>query len=385
MSKAYSAKLIDATAQLSRWMRTQSLPLWWQVGRLNNGAFLEGLTMSGHPLPTRESRIRVQGRQLFCFASAMNAGWETDGLRQGLSISLDHLLHCGLRDDGVAGHKINIDQSTLVDRRGDLYDTAFFLLALAECTESFGIERTQQGITKVLSGIDNVLAYADDGVGYRERLPAPGIREQNPHMHLFEALLRLYDATRDPAVAIRINQLLASIDSLFFDHEQDCISEHWNAGRRDNHFEPGHSMEWVWLLGYYARLFDTPMQPFANRLYNRCIDQAMPEGQMPQIVTHGGRVTDASRKIWSQTEALKAHLCMLELGDPEFASDYQNRATECANTMFADFLTHCEVGGGWLNHFTADAILISEMMPASTGYHLYYAIHELQRVRESVR
>ena len=70
---------------------------------------------------------------------------------------------------------------------------------------------------------------------------------------------------------------------------------------------------------------------------------------------------------------------MAELGGPSVAEAAVRSAEQCARDIL-DFWLQSEVPGGWLDHFDPDRKLIAEAIPASTGYHLYLAVAELQRV-----
>lgn len=347
-----------ASETLNGWLFEHSLPLWWRQGRIANGAFLEGLTLDGNPVASRISRIRVQGRQLFCFCVAQQLGWTQPELVTSLARSARRFGDTGLRNDHIVAHKIDIDTGVIIDAETDLYDAAFFLLGLAEATRVCGLEVTAPALKRFFDGLDTTIRYADKA-GYREALPGPQTRLQNPHMHLFEALLRLYDVTADTTLISRIDDLLTFVERTFFNTDNNWISEEVCGERRSATFEPGHSMEWVWLLGYYARLFNAPLHPFARALYDRVTELDIAPGRMPLGIDADGHACDPRMRLWAQTETLKAHLCMSELAADHYPQSTA-QAIATADAIRHEWLDRCAISGGWFEHIDPDGTITSE-------------------------
>src|SRR5579863_8486891 len=64
---------------LVSWMREQALPLWASRGvDRQYGGFVEELNQDGSPSNVGFKRVRVQGRQLFSFATAALLGWNKE-------------------------------------------------------------------------------------------------------------------------------------------------------------------------------------------------------------------------------------------------------------------------------------------------------------------
>ena len=408
-----NSQLLEAAGRLDGWMREQAWPLWWSRGRHPNGAFFEALDFAGHPLASGESRVRVQARQLFSFLLAAKLGWRQPGLRDGLAASATRFLDSCFRADGLAGRRIDIERGELIDDRPDLYDNAFCLLALAHSREALGASVADAAVGRLLESLDQRLAQPN-GEGYRESspnlasqernapsskaadsrtaAPSPGRRRQNPHMHLFESLLALHGETGSIAVRQRAESLLDFISRAFFDLRGNFVRE--VAPSTEDSFEPGHSMEWVWLLGHRARLFGVELHPFALPLY-QCAWAAAPvagrtplrlpcsrapgASPLPEMPSGNSGSSDPSCRLWAQAETLKAHLCMVEHGPPELAAAAAPHAAQCADAIGERWMSGV-CPGGWVDHLDARGSRIARTMPASTGYHLYLAISELSRV-----
>lgn len=349
----------------------------------SSGACREALGWNGRPVQSDESRVRVQARQLYCFALAHSLGWQTD---RSLDIveGLFEVLHSICRrSDGLFGRRIDLSNALLIDDTADLYDNAFALLAITTSRQVLGAERVDPAIDELLAALDTGLGRGVDE-GFAEFLPAPDYRLQNPHMHLFESTLAVYSVTGDERIKTRLDALLRFIRKTFFNTADSCVNE--VAGSDDpahrGTFEPGHSMEWVWLLGWHSRLLGEPYPEFGRKLYARALQTLDDRGRALMQVATNGDVTDPSRRLWSQTETLKAHLCMIEQTDGAESAAAEERAAACGLAMLEDWLQPA-IAGGWHDHFDAGGKLISKDMPASSGYHLYCAIAELGRVSAS--
>lgn len=272
-----------------------------------------------------------------------------------------------------------------MDATADLYDTAFCLLALTQSRDIVGHEYADKYIGRLLASVDTVLKF-EGGDGYRESLPPnPAGRLQNPHMHFFESLLLLYDKTGSDDIWRRAEDLYSYISRVFFDAKAHLVREVIRAGNGEFSpgYDPGHSMEWVWLIGYRSRLSGRDLPELACRIYEHALDAQRLHGDTRMSLSDDQLVRDGTARLWSQTETLKGHLCVAELGPAKLASLASAEAIRCAKKI-AEFWLAAPVRGGWLDHFDQNGSLIATTMPASTGYHLYLAIAELERISERV-
>lgn len=383
--KKPAKKLVKISKKLDGWMREEAWPLWWKNGRHKNGAFFEALDFSGEPVPSDIARVRVQARQIFSLALSWKLGWHKKSLPLKLDQSIDRFFSTCLGPEGIPGALVNIETGELTEPRPNLYVTAFALMALAQSRKVLGGKTIDPKIEVLLGTVDRHLAYPE-GNGYREFLPASVIRLQNPHMHLFESLLVLYKVTKYPDVQARAETVLNFMRDTFFDSKHGVVQEKVNPTLEmaASQYEPGHSMEWVWLLGLRSRLFKVPLDPFAQRLYTNFCSAGIPAGRVPMAMTVDHKPVDPSRRLWSQTEALKAHLTIAEQGPPEMALAALHRATETAENIHGQWLdTECR--GGWHDHYDEHGELIATDIPASMCYHLYVMVMELNRSAKKLK
>src|ERR1700737_357208 len=109
-----------------------SLPLWSREGwDQAAGGFVEKLDIEGRADRAAVRRVRVQARQIYCFAKSAELGWYPQG-REIAMKGLEYLLANAKSPDSRQGfvHLLNPDGS-VSDPLRDAYDQAFVLLALA--------------------------------------------------------------------------------------------------------------------------------------------------------------------------------------------------------------------------------------------------------------
>ena len=367
--------------ELLHWMCNDAWPLWEAQGLQSSYRFHEAISLqSGLPTGDSESRVRTQARQVYSFALAHDLGWHERISANIVRRALPVMLQSGLRNDGIAGRRISTVSGQLTDANADLYDTAFCLLALAQGRDIVGQDYADDRIDRILSSVDNVLKLDADN-GYRESIPEPDGRLQNPHMHFFESLLLIYEKTGNVDILSRSEALYQYIKRSFFDEESGLVHEVVAAdgSAMSEGYDPGHSMEWVWLLGFRSRLRACALPDFAYALYARaCAALQHDEITRMQLSTEHHFI-DGSARLWSQAETLKGHLCITELGHSQLVPGACEAASKCARRILDTWL-NSPVRGGWLDHFGSDGKLIATDIPASTGYHLYLAISELKRI-----
>lgn len=372
----------DALQRLSGrskdWLFEACFPFWAERGVDPRGGFYEKLTLDGAPILEATSRVRVQARQTYVYAHAALLGWRPDEARALVKRGVDTMLGPCRRDDGLFGKMLTPGEG-LADDQPELYDNAFCLMGLAWAARALADPALIGEAKKTLEAIDERLAHPSGG--YCESLPARAPRRQNPHMHMFEASLALYEASKDPAFLARAEQIAGLLVGNFMDLETGFLREYFTedlapvAGEEGDIIEPGHQLEWTWLLSSFARAKGEPLPGAARKLYAASLPFIDARGFAPQTADTGGRVIDASRRSWPQTEAIKAHLALAEAGD----EDAPGRAARCLESFFEDYLSGVPAGG-WRDHFDAAGAPVAKDMPASTGYHAVLALAEFRRV-----
>lgn len=382
-----SGALNRRSREAREWLLDACFPLWSERGTRGFG-FVEALDLLHRPIESDQARVRVQARQTYVFTAAMSLGWSPDRAMDLIYTGLKVLGQSCRRPDGVFGRDLNLTTGRLMDDTADLYDTAFGLFASANVYQ-VSVRTGQQQAIRDSKALFNETVEALDGPlkhpagGYFESLPRPEYRMQNPHMHLFEASLALAEATREAAYMDLAKTLMAFCLERFIDAETGTLGEYFSSdtwktppNALGRIIEPGHQFEWVWLMTEYARIVGKPLPDEARILYHFACKTLDDGGRAIQTCLRDGTPVDASRRTWTQTEALKAHLAMVRAGEDTASA----RAVASFDVLMDEYLTP---EGGWIDHYSEAGEILAQTIPASTGYHVVLAMMDLIRTTEA--
>jgi mannose-6-phosphate isomerase len=195
-------------------------------------------------------------------------------------------------------------------------------------------------------------------------------------MHLLEALLALDALEPDPAVRALCDELFALCADRFVDRVQGCLGEvfdaRWQplAGREDR-VEPGHHFEWVWLLHGYARARGAhpealQLAELLNRFARRHgVDT---DGLVFDALERSGRPARDSKRLWPQTEHLKA---LAARGERTALRDTLARVV----SAYVDPATRA-----WREQLDRAGQVTSDALNATSVYHVVLALREAAAV-----
>jgi mannose/cellobiose epimerase-like protein (N-acyl-D-glucosamine 2-epimerase family) len=367
------------------WMHDKSLPFWLARGTDDvSGFFWERLDLDGAPVASSELRVRTQARQIYVFAHAASLGMmPADDALALAERALARLRQSAWAPDGRPGwvHRLHADGS-VADPRRDLYDHAFILHALGWFVRATEDGRSRKWIDETVCFIDTALAAPHGGWAESDRRELP--RRQNPHMHSFEAFLALYESIGSPIYLARAAELFGLFRTRFFRDDEGLLREFfgpsWEIGEShgSHQLDPGHMFEWVWLLRRYARASSRPVDDLCAALFSAGtrlgLDQSC--GFIADAVDATGRRLVESRRLWPQTEYLKALLVQHEAGrDPNLLQEAEN----LSHRLLSSYLANC-ASGTWRDQFNFDGVGMTETVPASTLYHLFAAAAEIARL-----
>ncbi|WP_119310118.1 AGE family epimerase/isomerase [Cohaesibacter haloalkalitolerans] len=353
-----------------QWFRELALPLWIEAGwDRQSRSFVEGLDFAGRPLLDMPRRTMVQARQIWVMCVAARNGWHASA-----GSIADEALASLLSESDGTGYPFSKDRSgRVIDDRRDLYSHAFVLLALAEAYKLTGNRACLAAADQTLAFLDGAMATPETG-GYKESLPlcdAP--RRQNPHMHLFEALLALHEAAGGNGYLERAEKLHGLLSQHFLCGPQPVLAELFDdvwqpLTAADVIFEPGHHFEWVWLLDRFAQLSGQPDSAHPGRgLWDTAIANGVGEALwIYERVTASGTVVDASSRLWTYAEAAKA------ANSPLIGNPADNRARDFLHALNARFVI--DGTGLWADRRNPDGSSPSSFVPASSLYHICGAV-----------
>ena len=378
LSTASAREAGDIVAQLKSFIVERSLPLWSGEGwDRAGGGFVDRLDADGRADRLAPRRTFVQARQIYCFAKAAQMGWYPEGKEIALK-GLEHLLSKAKAPDGQPGyvHRLDADGAVL-DARRDSYDHAFVLLALATV---YSLDRDAQ----VRSEIDAALSFVDTRLrsphgGFAEGFPATLPRRQNPQMHLFEAMIALFDATHDLVFQQRAGDFYGLFVANLYDKQRQALGEYFEEDWSRIEpvvVEPGHQAEWVWLLKGFERITGCPTgRPRGELLATALRYQETATGCLIDAGDTTGNVTRDTRRLWPQAEIAKAWIAQAESGE-EGAAD---KARAALARLERHYLRH-PVVGGWYDQFDRDGSSLVATIPASSFYHVLCAVTEADQV-----
>lgn len=378
--------------RIGDWLANQALPLWSHAGLDDEaGGFVETLTLDHRPNFDRPKRLRVQARQCFTYSYAHILGWSpphggTDALeaaQRGFDFMTRHYWN-----ETTGGFVFSANRNGAPeDTRIEAYEQAFGLFA---CAWYYAASGNQQGLDwaqRIIGWLDTNLADPEHG-GLRETPDAKLPRRQNPHMHYLEALLALFEATRDQQWLDRATTIIALFRDRFFDSETGTLGEFFTAdwrpalGIEGQIVEPGHHFEWVWLLHKYARLSGDDTAEQAEALYRfgeahgRDAIPGAATGLAFDAVLRNGTIHDDRKRLWVQTEAIKAQLARIEASGDTRAGVILDQLVK---TLFERYLNLGH--GSWFDHLDRAGQPFGDNAPASSFYHVFLALTEVLRVR----
>lgn len=362
--------------QAKAWMFDAAFPFWSDRARHATGGFLEALDLTGRPLAGESSRVRVQARQTYCFALAMQLGWQTETARAMCLFGINTLVNACRRADGLFG-RLYAYEGALLDPVADLYDSAFARLAFATALQA-GLFEAREPLLDITYAIEKHLRRQPAEEGYAETLPFPEDRNQNPHMHLYESALAHLAADAGPKALQQAYGLERLMATRFIQSEKHILRERFGPDwgpHAEDHVETGHHYEWVWLLHRRALLDKQAVHPDAHRLYAKALQFTGADGQVWLKQSHDGDILDSTQRSWGLTEAVKAHLVCWDAGHAPSAK----YAIEAYDRLWHLHIKPA-IEGGWLDAYDQTDTAISTHIPASIGYHIFLAFAEWIRI-----
>ncbi|MCP4006363.1 MAG: hypothetical protein GY725_19465 [bacterium] len=358
----------------------QLLPLWRDCGfDREHGGFVNRLTSERTPTADPFKRLLVQCRQIWTFSSAAQRGagdWALDLANAGRDF-----LKTRLFDADHGGYFLTCTlEGEPLDRRKDLYGHGFVILAFAELYRASG---DAGALADANDALEIVQARLRDPVhgGFFEAAEAnwsvlQATRRQNPHMHLFEAVLALHDARPDAAVLEQATALLGLLERAFFDEATGSLCEYFDEtwkpqpGVEGRLVEPGHHFEWVYLLHSYARRVKQATSTAADRLFEFASENGVDsDGGVFDRIDCTGKLLLDTKRLWPQTEYVRALVARAEHSKSDSARDAAQDALETVMHRYVD--PRC---GGWYEQLDCTGAPISDSMNATSVYHVTGAL-----------
>jgi N-acylglucosamine 2-epimerase/mannose-6-phosphate isomerase len=367
---------------IHNWMFETALP-WWAANGVDraHGGYVEQMTIDGHDAAVPFKRTRVTARQIYVFSHGYMLGFEAGAnlARHGVDFLVSK---AWLGPDKGFARRLS-REGALLDPTPDLYDLAFALFALAWFHKATRDPAARDWMHRTLDFIETHLRHPKGG--FWHEVPPKGFRQQNPHMHLTEACLAAFEATGEKRFGQLATELVGLFQTRFFDLKSQTLAEYFNddwsraPGPDGRITEPGHQMEWAWILNSCRRLLDLDVAPqiraaiaFAEK---HGVDPAT--GVTFNQVRDDGVPIDKGSRTWPNTERIKAAIALHELDGVDPSRVVQSSAGLLLNR----YLAHTP-HGTWIDAFDADGKPAVNTIPASTLYHVFLAFAEVLRVSD---
>ncbi len=361
-------------------------PLWERHGLDRaHGGYWNRLGPGLEPMPDGFKRLLVHTRQLYAFSRAAELGagaWASAAASHGL----DFLVRRFWDPRHGGWFATTRDSGEPLDRRKDLYGHAFAIFALAEHHRISAEPESLRLARATLALVRERLRDAKNG-GYFEAAsedwrPVDEVRRQNPHMHLVEGLLALHAVAPEEGALADAAAVIALLASRWSDPVTGALGElfgpTWEAvpGEAGEIVEPGHGFEWFALLHRFAELGGGPG---AERLADRLLAFAErhgldADGGVFDQVDRGGQPLSTGKRLWPQTERLKALAVLVRRGDGTRLGALEAALAHCAG-RYLDPSTR-----GWREQLARDGRVLSNAQNATSVYHVVAAFGEALRV-----
>lgn len=361
-----------------RWLSREALPRFEDHGLDPAGGVFEALEVSGMPRRGEPKRLRVQARQAFAFARAERLGLVGDGQAasdHAWRYLVDRGFHTGT--DAVPAGFIHVFAADggIADARRDTYDHAFVLLAAAERFLCYKDPEALKVADRAWAFLGQV---AHSAGGYAEGAPSTRPRRQNPHMHLLEAALLWQEARADARAEGLAADILALFDRHFWDPRagvlREFFTEDWDVDPdRGAIVEPGHMVEWLWLLAEAGNADDDLLHALMGS--TRRLGQRGEAGLIADTFDLATGTASASCRLWPQTEYVRACVALARVTGE---TRWLDRAAEALANVQARYLTGV-APGCYHDAIASDGAVLSDRTPASLIYHLVTLADELVR------
>ncbi|MDI2112784.1 AGE family epimerase/isomerase [Commensalibacter nepenthis] len=363
----------------TRWLFDSALPYWGTIGGDGSeqkpfqwGAH-EQLKMDGSPDLPGYKRLRVQARQLYSFTQGALLGWTQANL---ITEQIYHFMQNAQLGEGQWAKSLT-REGQILNASSDLYDLAFIIFSLAWYARLSNNRKPIQQARQTIQWIERFMAYPQGG--YKNIVPLiPDYRQQNPHMHLLEAVLALYEVTGAEQDLGMAHKLIHLFKTKLFNHNAGVLEEYfvenWISAPYPSktEVEPGHQYEWVWLLSEYERLTGISHRTEIKRMYefneNYAVDQVT--GLVADKVQKDGTMVNKSARLWVQTEAIRATSLMHD------EKSYQHLG-KIIDNLLRRYFNNCPTGT-WQDQLTHCYTYNNSKIPTSSFYHIisgYMQLH----------
>ncbi|WP_428772562.1 AGE family epimerase/isomerase [Vibrio sp.] len=371
-----TTELQQLAQRCQTWLQSAALPRWRRSYDPERRLFAEGISAEQQPYCDDFVRFRVQSRQIYVFAHAT----ELDLVREPKLI-VDGLAGLEAFKHASGGYQFALGGNDgYLSEQVNTYEQAFALMAFswgyAITSDVYYLEQMEY----LYNWLETHLADPLGG-GYFTALNQQDTRDQNPHMHLFEALLCCYQHTGHTRWLDRADHLYVLFRCKFLQsgHLTEFYDRDWSPNSQLSiRVDPGHHYEWIWLLNRYQRLCGIDVSKPISQLYQFASLFGHNRNGLvrDEILSNGNELRSTSR-LWCQTEYLKAAIVLWER-DP--CRECRQVICQAVSMIFDYYLDPAPAPGLWIDQVDEMGKPVERNSPASSFYHLFLAFAELIRI-----
>jgi mannose-6-phosphate isomerase len=382
---SYAQRLVDFVTQ-------SLLPAWKEAGMDPGGGFYERLGPKLSPVEMGYRRLLTQTRLVFSFSEGFLLGspsWARQVATDGFRFACEHYWNASR-----GGWYFSLgDGGQMPGRTRHLYAHAFVLLACGSYFRATDDPQALQWADRTMEFLDRHFRMSGGGFATalnEELVDLEEPLQQNPHMHLFEACIDLYDATSQSKYAALGAEIVDLLLDRFVDPATGTLTEFfdhaWYPHPDYGHIvEPGHHFEWAWLICRWLQIAPNslcgPRSDDLRKLAGGLTSWAVGRGIDSQYggifdeLDRTGSVLKDTKRIWPVTEALKA-LRFVQASEVA-RSDTQFHFERLFDLLFDRYLR--PASGTWTERLDRQLQPLTDFHPPTTIYHLTMAARELAR------
>lgn len=326
----------------------------------------------------------VVGRQLFFFSHAYRLTAEP--VYRNCAHRLFEDLVNNFWDESNGGWYFSLaSDNGLSDTTKDLYCHAFIMFGLAHYLAVFNDDKALQWISRTNEVVFDRFALPGGWfapAATRDWTLLGSTLEQNPHMHLLEAYLSIYKATKDDAYLRCATRIMSIYTEMLRTSDRRKVLEHLDergqaSGEKGTLIQPGHLYEWYWLVREYAEItglaaFKSACAPIMEWADRRCLD--VDAGGIFDLVDTSANIISHRKRIWPMTERIKALTALVR----ETPTERSREALVGSITLFLE--KYCGSDGSWHEYLNRNLEPDCDDMPLSTPYHVAMAALEVERL-----